>query len=162
MKKFLYVLWQWTWGLPQNIVGAVIYLFYRIKGCPHFRYQGSLVTIWPIEAGSMSMGRYLFMYPGWKPDDKDLLRHEYGHTVQSLMLGPLFLLLIGLPSILWAGLPYYEKLRQKKNMDYDDAIQEHWANKLGARFAKEANMPLALPLSPARRKDKKRPDEAQL
>ena len=160
MKTFLYVLWQWTWGLPQNIVGSVIYLFCRIKGCPHFRYQGAVVTVWPINAGSMSMGRYLFMYPGWDPEDKDLLRHEYGHTIQSLMLGPLFLLVVGLPSILWAGLPCFDRLRERKHMDYDDAYQENWANILGARFAKEQNMPLALP--PVRKADKKRPGKVQM
>lgn len=29
-----------------------------------------------------------------------LLVHEYGHTIQSLMLGPLYLAIIGIPSTL--------------------------------------------------------------
>ena len=39
MKRLLYLLCQWTWGLPQTLVGAAFYLYYRRKGCPHFRYQ---------------------------------------------------------------------------------------------------------------------------
>ena len=27
--------------------------------------------------------------------------HEYGHTIQSIILGPLFLLVIGIPSCIW-------------------------------------------------------------
>ena len=136
MKRFLYIFWQWTWGILQNIVGSCIYLFFRIKGCPHFKYQGALVTLWNIKSGSMSMGRYLFMDPSWKPYNHRLLSHEYGHTIQSLMLGPLFLFVVGIPSILWAGLPYFEKMRKEKHMSYYDAYQEKWANHLGDRYAK--------------------------
>lgn len=152
MKRFLYILWQWIWGLPQNLVGAALYLFFRITGCPHFRYQGALVTVWPIKSGSMSMGRFLFLDPTWEARDHFLLAHEYGHTIQSLMLGPLFLILVGLPSILWAGLPYFERLRRKKDLSYYDAYQENWANKLGARFAKPENDPKVVPLSRKERK----------
>ena len=88
MKKLLYILCQWTWGLPQNLVGLGFFLFYRCKGCRSFSYQGARVTIWTQRSGSMSMGRYLFMEPSWTPSDHRLLAHEYGHTIQSLFFGP--------------------------------------------------------------------------
>ena len=113
MKKALYIFWQYLWGLPQNLVGAVLYLYYRLKGCPHFSYQGARVILWTVDAGSMSVGRYLFLHQSWRPKDQFLLAHEYGHTIQSLILGPLYLPLVGLPSILWAGLPCFERLRRK-------------------------------------------------
>ena len=31
-----------------------------------------------------------------------MVRHEYGHCRQSRILGPFYLLVIGLPSLLWA------------------------------------------------------------
>ena len=160
LRRILYVFWQWIWGLPQNIAGATLYLYFRLRGCPHYKYKGSLVTIWPLKSGSMSMGRFLFMHPTWTPDDQRLLNHEYGHTVQSLILGPLFLPIIGLPSILWAGLPYYQKLRKRKNLSYYDAYQEKWANTLGDRFAKDR---LELQPKPPRkpRKPRNAPAEAQ-
>ena len=149
MKKLLYILWQYTWGILQNLVGGSIYLFYRLKGCEHFRYQGALAIIWPISSGSMSMGRFLFFYPGYRMSNHSLLAHEYGHTIQSLILGPLYLLVIGLPSILWAGLPVFEKRRQKKHIDYDDFTPEKWATALGGRFAKPlASAPLPHPAFP--------------
>ena len=154
MKKALYILWQYTWGILQNIAGGAVYLFFRIKGCPHFKYQGSVVTIWPIRTGSMSLGRFLFLDPTWETKDHFLLAHEYGHTVQSLILGPLFLPVIALPSILWAGLPYFARLRKEKHKSYYDAYQEKWANVLGARFAKPENDPKELPVAKPRRKRK--------
>lgn len=33
-----------------------------------------------------------------------LLVHEYGHTIQSMILGPLYLIVIGIPSTLWGFL----------------------------------------------------------
>ena len=135
MKRLLYILWQWTWGLPQNLVGLGFYLFYRRKGCPSFSYQGARVTVWTNHAGSMSMGRYLFMAPGWRPGDHRLLAHEYGHTIQSLFFGPVYLLVVGLPSILWAGLPLCKRMR-RAGKPYCSVYPEKGATRLGERFAK--------------------------
>lgn len=136
MKRFLYIVWQYTWGLLQNLVGGAIYAFYRLRGCPHFSYQGALAVIWPVQSGSMSMGRFLFLHRSYRPGDRDLLAHEYGHTIQSLVLGPLYLLVIGLPSLLWAGLPFLQRRRQNKHISYFSFYPEKWANVLGARFAR--------------------------
>jgi len=135
MKRFFYVLWQWLWGLPQNLVGLVIYL--RYVRCPHFHYQGATVTVWPVRSGSMSMGQFLFLHPTWTPDQQSLLAHEYGHTIQSLLLGPLYLLIIGLPSVVWAGLPAFRKLRAQKKVPYSALYTEKWADHNGARYAKK-------------------------
>lgn len=136
MKRLLYVLCQWTWGLPQNLVGLGFFLFYRLRGCPHFSYQGAVVTIWTNPTGSMSMGRYLFLEPSWTPKDHDLLAHEYGHTIQSLFFGPLYLLTVGLPSVLWAGLPCFRNMR-RKGRSYYSVYPEKGATRLGERFAKQ-------------------------
>ena len=61
MKRLLYIVWQYTWGLLQNLAGGTIYAFYRLRGCPHFAYQGALAVIWPVRSGSMSLGRFLFL-----------------------------------------------------------------------------------------------------
>ena len=136
MKRTLYILWQWIWGLPQNLVGLAFYLYFRAKGCPHFPYQGAMVTVWTLRSGSMSMGRFLFMHPSWTPADRELLAHEYGHTIQSLFFGPLYLLTVGLPSVIWAGHPAFQKLRRVKKLDYDSVYPEKSATRLGLRFAR--------------------------
>ena len=136
MKRILYVLWQWSWGLPQNLVGLCFFLYYRAKGCRNFSYQGARVTIWTNPSGSMSMGRYLFLEPHWTPQDHRLLAHEYGHTIQSLFFGPLYLLIVGLPSILWAGLPRFQRMRRTGKRSYYSVYPEKGATRLGERFAK--------------------------
>ena len=148
LSDLLFIFIQMSWGILQNLCGASV--FARYAKSPHYRYRQCLVTEWDREDG-LSLGLFLFI-PRKAP--KSLLAHEYGHSVQSLMLGPLFLPVIALPSILWAGLPYFERLRKKKHMTYDDAYQENWANKLGARFAKPENGPKALPAAKPRKKRK--------
>ena len=134
-RRFLYVFLPWTWGLPPNLVGLGFFLFYRIKGCSSFPYQGTRVTIWTNRTGSMSMGRYLFLEPCWTPSSHRLLAHEYGHTIQSLFFLPLYLLTVGLPSLLWAGLPCFRKMR-RKGRSYYSVYPEKGATRLGERYAK--------------------------
>lgn len=141
MKRLLYLLCQWTWGLPQNLVGLVIYLYYRARGCPSFRYQGAFGLVWTQRSGSMSMGSFLFMHPSWTPADRALLAHEYGHTIQSLIFGPLYLLTVGLPSVIWAGAPALKRRRRERHIDYYSVYPERSATRLGRRFAKTPLLP---------------------
>lgn len=143
MKRLLYIVWQYTWGLLQNLAGGTIYAFYRLRGCPHFAYQGALAVIWPVRSGSMSLGRFLFLHESYRPGDRALLAHEYGHTIQSLILGPLYLFVIGLPSLLWAGLPVFQRRRHDRHVSYYSFYPEKWANALGARFTRPRRDPEA-------------------
>lgn len=147
---------QWTWGLPQTLAGAGLYLKHRRD--PHFNYKGAKVTAWHKTSG-ISLGRYIFVpeKKGWstvqtakapaeaRPEAKRsigedsvsrfLLEHEYGHTIQSLILGPLYLLLVGAPSILWNRLPYFERRRRKTGRSYYSAVFERTANALGEKMS---------------------------
>lgn len=55
-------------------------------------------------------------------------KHEYGHIRQSRMLGPLYLIVVGLPSITFASLT---ALRILKSKDYYKRYPENWADRLG-------------------------------
>ena len=69
-----------------------------------------------------------------------LLVHEYGHTIQSLLLGPLYLIIMGIPSTLWGFLPAYQKLRSEKQVSYFSFFTEAWANALGERVTGKKSM----------------------
>ena len=116
-----------VWGLPQNVVGTVVALV-SIRS-PHRVFRTALVTEWPLDRG-LSLGLFVFVPPGCQ---ERLLVHEYGHCVQSMVLGPLYLPLIVLPSLVWAGLPAFERLRWERGISYFDMPIEHWADVLGAR-----------------------------
>lgn len=137
MKYFFYRLWQWTWGLPQTLAGAVITLILARQ--PHFSYQGAVATVWPLPS-SMSLGMFLFLRKDWTAQEQRLLAHEYGHTIQSLFLGPLYLLIIGLPSFLWAGFPPLVKLRRRKKLPYSWLYTERWADRCGRAGIRGASM----------------------
>ena len=131
MKNILFSLWQWTWGLPQTLLGSIFWIVYR--NCPHSRYHGAIVTDWPLR-GSLGVGMFLFIGQG--SDRDQILIHEFGHSVQSLILGPLFLPIMGIPSFLWANLPWARRLRREKHVSYYVFYPESNANWLGSLVTK--------------------------
>jgi len=54
----IYDILQWTWGLPQTIVGFIYFLI-NIKQ-EHYYYHGSVVTIWKSKS-SLSLGMFVFV-----------------------------------------------------------------------------------------------------
>ena len=86
----------------------------------------------------MSLGLFIFT-----PQEEDFRTeqvrvHEYGHCIQSLMLGPLYLLAVGVPSYLWANLPALRKMRRETGRSYYSVYPENWANRLGEWATKES------------------------
>ena len=66
--------------------------------------------------------------------------HEYGHTIQSLILGPLYLLVMGIPSTLWGFLPNPAKKRKEEKISYFSFFTEKWANNLGEKVTGKESM----------------------
>ncbi len=138
MRIFLYRIWQCTWGLLQTFLGLV--LFFMHYNDKHFNYHGAAVTVWEMKS-SVSLGMFVFVASepffvekfegqiGAKELSNRLLVHEYGHTIQSLILGPLYLILIGIPSTLWGFLG--GRKRKEKQIPYGAFVTEKWANSLG-------------------------------
>lgn len=138
MKIFIYRIWQCTWGILQTFLGLVLFLLHcRDK---HFNYHGAIVTVWETKS-SISLGMFVFVTSepyfvekfkgqiGAEELSNRLLVHEYGHTIQSLILGPLYLILIGIPSTLWGF--WGARNRKEKQIPYGAFVTEKWANHLG-------------------------------
>lgn len=125
MKRALFWLWQWTWGFPQSFLGLIIYLLNLDK--KHEIYRGCIVTHWD-KGGSLGVGMFLFL--GSK--EPQVRVHEFGHSVQSLFLGPLFLPVMGIPSFLWCNIPYFRRMRKEKGVSYYRFYPEATANRLGS------------------------------
>ena len=129
MKDFILYLWQ----LPQNILGLLVILFTRAEfSLTH--------NVWETRKYSfgVSLGRYIIFGKHFEYTD---LKHEKGHQKQSLYLGPLYLLLIGIPSMsgnLWDRLFHRKWAPEKREKWYYNLIWEAWADKLGhvRRFVK--------------------------
>lgn len=156
MNKKLYTVLQWTWGLPQTLIGAAVFMMH--KNNPHFDYKGAKATEWKRRDG-VSLGKFIFIPEGNRrrasaqagsgsitassnackkndrgsisPESDFLLTHEYGHTIQSLILGPTYLLLVGIPSVIWNRLPLFRRLRKRTGKSYYSVIFERTATELG-------------------------------
>ena len=142
---FLYVLIQCTWGFFQTFLGFLVFLANLTR--KHYCFHGAVVTEWPSRSG-VSLGLFVFIPippPLERSSDgkvsrgifRRILVHEYGHTRQSLLLGPFYLPLIGLPSLIWNRLPYFRKRRKAHKKAYYAFFPERWANELGERYLRE-------------------------
>ncbi len=132
MKKLIYITIQCTWGILQNVVGGLLFLL-NIRH-RHFFFKGAVATYWSCDY-SLGCGMFIFLSDHYASNlsnaynrklHDDLLAHEYGHTLQSIVLGPLFLPVIGLPSLVWAAC--FQKWRQRNNVSYYGLYCEKWAN----------------------------------
>ena len=129
IKTFIYYFLQFTWGIIQNVIGLLLWLILFIINPKrkHKTFYGSIVSYWKIKS-SLSLGIFIFL----GRDDNRLLVHEYGHTIQSIILGPLFLPMIGIPSFIWAIA--FNSLRKKKKWNYYNFYSERWANIIGVNI----------------------------
>ena len=82
---------KFLWQLPQNILGFLVTVF---SGAKYSGIVGCYLTRFNF---GVSLGHYIII--GQKMYCGTTLKHEIGHQKQSLYLGFLYLLLIGLPSI---------------------------------------------------------------
>ena len=123
IKVLLYI-----WQLPQNILGLLVILFTRAKN-----YSDIYIIKDPdnYKWFGVSLGNYI-IFGNWPT--RTSKQHEFGHHKQSKYLGPLYLLVIGLPSVLfniWDRL-FHKKWTNLKRLDwYYKLPWEHWADVLG-------------------------------
>ncbi len=135
IRGALFALMQWTWGLPQNLVGAALLPLFRGR---RFRYHGALVTVYRgmrklTDNSGFSLGSFIFIPEAWSDHDKEhVVVHEYGHSVQSLILGPLYLPVVALPSVIWSR-RYTKRWKtyRARGIGYTDRFPENDADRLG-------------------------------
>lgn len=117
---------KYFWQLPQLIAAFIYYQYLKSKDeiLDTCTCQGAIVFIKRKSCGSVTLGSHIFLSP--RATDTTV-RHEWGHTRQSSILGPLYLIVIGIPSIIWAA----THRAIAPNKPYDWFYTEAWANKLG-------------------------------
>lgn len=114
--KFLFV--DYLWQLPQNIVGLIVKAFTKAKWD-----KDQEIFRWKKLSG-LSLGLFAFVSDS---ASDFVIKHEKGHQKQSLYLGWLYLLVIGLPSLIWCIL---WSLFWRDKYGYYSFYTEKWANKL--------------------------------
>ena len=134
-------IWHWSWCLPQTLLGYLMYKKYKennwVNSVIEYRMGTILIRQFRLNGGR-SLGKFVFTHDYEKEQDKvwkltaqeKMDKHEYGHAIQSMLLGPFYLFIIGLPSISWHK--YYKIVNKKKEINYyKDFYTERWADKWG-------------------------------
>lgn len=128
--NFLRLLWE----LPQCLLGFILFQFYGVDcQCMEAPYGDVRILYTERMRGGISLGRFIIL--PWKyrynssSDVRDTISHEYGHTRQSLYLGWLYLIVIGLPSLLWAWA--HSTFKRLREVDYYSFYTERWADDIG-------------------------------
>ena len=111
MKNILLYLWQ----LPQNLLGLLVILFTGAEKKEDIYYTDGYWF-------DVSLGNYIIFGGFFNSTDE---KHETGHQKQSLYLGWLYLLVIGLPSVIG------NLLNRVIDFDYYKQPWEAWADRLG-------------------------------
>ena len=142
LKRCLFYFVQWTWGLPVNLVGGIAFLIctkIKKRRWQHFGY--AYIVYLPWNAGGLSMGLFIFMKDNHKSKKwtYNTRIHEYGHTWQCLLLGPLYYIVVALPSMIWCNV--FGGYRKKHNISYYKLYCEAWANAFGQYFSKMKMVP---------------------
>lgn len=129
IKPLFFYLLHCTWCLPQTFVGSIMFLF--LINRRHFIYHGTIATFWHNKT-SASLGLFLFLSDTYDAETLERIQlHEYGHTIQSILLGPFYLAVISLPSMLWCYLPICRNFRSRHGMSYYSFYTERTADILG-------------------------------
>ena len=136
MKVFLRILTE-IWQLPQHIIAYVIMLVNRKSKRLYISKDGiRYYLVKRLFNSGISLGNYIFLdLDGFFNEyECSIIKHEHGHQIQSLILGPLYLIIIGLPSIIGNIIDRIKYKYFKKYYDSDFYYKqpwEAWADKLG-------------------------------
>lgn len=128
MYSILHII-LYIWQLPQNLVGLILILWEVVVRDRVFRreeYNGTLYLYLIGFPGAISLGQFVLLNINYL-EDEWTKAHEFGHAKQSMILGPLYLFVIGIPSLVHAAF-FFDYKNIKK---YYEFYTERWADKLG-------------------------------
>ena len=97
---------KYLWQLPQHLLALMVILFYKLRNKIYkIEYNNDIINnkIYYITCitSSFSLGYYLFI----RKNSTDItIKHEKGHSIQSLYTGLLYLFIVGIPSAVFNNL----------------------------------------------------------
>lgn len=154
IKKFLFNIMFWvvscTWGIIMTTIGAVATVSLNLikvigtwfgkelkikthrNGCSFITEIGG--NWGGLELGAFALcGNYSKNNKAWFAHTR---KHEFGHAIQHLYMGPLFIFIVEIPS---AARYWYQRIMQKRgkkfpNDWYDSIWFEGGATRIGEKF----------------------------
>ncbi len=128
-KGILLFLLAVTWCVLQTVIGAVVALVVFPKA-RFQKYRGMVVVYHPY-AFTFSLGTFAFVSEGAE-HPRTARGRLYGHYVQSLIYGPLFLLVVCLPQLI-VRTPLVKRYRAERDIRPEDLFADRQAARLQER-----------------------------
>ena len=116
MKAFLFYFLSFTWGIIMSIIGCFATLVLLIAGKKPKKYRCGWYFVVGKNWGGVNFGPCFVV----GEMNTSSIPHEYGHAIQNCIFGPLFPLIVALPSLTRAG--YRDTYFADKNDIVDVAI----------------------------------------
>ena len=127
----------WTWGIIMTLIGACVAAVCSAMGYKAQKHAGAIYyEVGKKPWGGICLGQYFFCSPGATKHTKD---HEFGHSLQNCIWGPLFPFVIGIPSFVRCqkfnsnikkGIPneedYYAIWFEKEASEWGEKIADQW------------------------------------
>lgn len=138
MKKTLYYFLSFTWGGVMTLLGMLTAAALYVCGYKPTRYGPCWVFVVGNGWGGVSLGPVMIMSEANAKGTRTR-PHEFGHSLQNCLWGPLFPFVIAIPS---ATRYWVREFQSKKGTppttDYDDIWFEgqatEWGNKYFDKF----------------------------
>jgi len=137
---------SFTWGLPASLAGAVMALVYHARGFEAQRLHRNIYFENVRPVGSNNLGPFFFLGENAMAVTP---YHEAGHGLQNIVLGPLYPIVVGIPSEIWYQYfirKYADELAndwdpEERRIAYDKMPTERWATQWGLRVYWNAQTP---------------------
>ena len=133
IKDWLYTIWT----LLQSLLGFIVVLVTNAKkeerNVDNENYIIYISSRFNKSWSGVSLGDFV-IFASSEYTNITSIKHEYGHKKQSLYLGPLYLFVIGIPSVLgnlWDRIAHRNWLEFERIKWYYSQPWEHWADVLG-------------------------------
>lgn len=136
MIKFIYWFISLTWGCIMTFIGLISSLFLLIIGYRPYKVGYTFYFKVGRSWGGLTLGTVIIVSENHSPHT---LKHEYGHTIQNLIFGPIELFIgIASASRYWyRELKYYRKNKQPSTT-YDSIWFEGQATRLGNKYIRRS------------------------
>ncbi len=129
LGKILQLGSRFTYELPQTIVGMMLYDFFTAFNDNPQRvfHKGITFVRSKLMGGGLSVGNNVFLWDDC--NHLDTFKHEFGHTFQSRYLGPLYMPIAAMGSMIG-----YTNYLITNNMFNYYILTEKWADELGKKY----------------------------
>lgn len=128
---------SWLWQCPQHLLALCLRAYYKGEDTAGKALvdtkiteelaSDTLVRTSEKMKGGISLGKYIIIED---TATRTTIAHEMGHSKQSKILGPLYLIAVGIPSALRASVFSGKNCEGKDNWFYYGRYPENWADKI--------------------------------